>query len=106
MEDVVEERMEDVVGERDNLWTSVAVMAIVGGVLTALLYTKRGRQSLVRMEGALDDFSRSLEQLRGTVQKAGLVAVQGMDVASEGIEAVSGLMGKVEQRRQGFGATH
>lgn len=102
----MEERMESVMGERDNLWTSVAVMALVGGIFTALLYTKRGRQSLVRVEEALDDFSRSLQQLRGTVEKAGLVAVQGIDVASEGIHAVSSLMGKVEQRRQGFSTTH
>jgi hypothetical protein len=102
----VEERTDGVVGERDNLWTSVAVMALIGGVMTALLYTKRGRQSLARVEEALDDFSRSLQQLRGTVQKAESVAVQGIDVASEGIHAVSSLMGKVEQRRQGFSATH
>jgi len=40
--------------ERPNVWTSVTLMALVGGVITALLYTDRGRQSLHRVETALD----------------------------------------------------
>jgi hypothetical protein len=35
--------------QHNNVWTSVTLMAVVGGVLTALLYTKRGRQSLQRV---------------------------------------------------------
>ena len=95
---------EDLVQER-NIWTSVTVMALVGGAITALLYTDRGRQSLMRFEQALDDFGRSLQQLRGAVQKAGLVAAQGIDVATESMEVVSGLIGKTD-RRQGASVTH
>ena len=54
----MEERMEGLVGERDNLWTSVAMMALIGGVVTALLYTKRGRQSLPRSRGERGVFHR------------------------------------------------
>jgi hypothetical protein len=79
-------------------------MALVGGV-TALLYTKRGRQSLMQFEEALDDFGRSLQQLRSAVQKAGLVAAQGIDVATESMDAMSGLVGKRE-RRPGASVTH
>ena len=86
--------------EQHNVWTGVAVMALVGGVVTALLYTERGRQSLQRMEHALDDFARSLHQLRGTIEKAGVVAKQGIDVASEGVEVVSHLIGKSQERRE------
>jgi hypothetical protein len=93
------------VQEQHNVWTSVTVMALVGGVITALLYTERGRQSLYRMETALDDFGRSLQQLRGTIQKAGLVATQGIDVASESVEVVSQLIGK-GQGRQGSPTFH
>jgi len=86
------------VQEQNNVWTSVTLMALVGGVITALLYTDRGRQSLQKMEYALDDFSRSLKQLRGTIQKAGMVAAQGVDVASESVEVVSQLIGKGQGR--------
>jgi hypothetical protein len=91
--------------QQHNVWASVGVMALVGGVITALLYTERGRQSLQRMEGALDEFARSLHQLRGTIQKAGLVASQGIDVASESVEVVSQLIGK-GQGRQGEATLH
>src|SRR5678815_2788307 len=91
--------------ERPNVWTSVTLMALVGGVITALLYTDRGRQSLHRVETALDNFGQSLHQLRGTVQKAGLVATQGIDVASESVEVVSQLLGK-GQGRQGQATLH
>ena len=91
--------------ERTNLWTSVTLMALVGGAITALLYTERGRQSLARFEHALDDFGSSLQQLRGAVQKAALVAAQGVEVATEGVEAVSNLIGKTE-RRPGVSVTH
>jgi hypothetical protein len=84
--------------ERTNIWTSVAVMALIGGAITALLYTERGRQSLKRFEHTLDDFGDSLQQLRGAVQKAALVAAQGIEVANEGMEVVSNLIGKSEGR--------
>jgi hypothetical protein len=88
-----------------SIWTTVAVVALAGGAITALLYTDRGRQSLVRFEQAMDEFGRSLEQLRGAVQKAAVVAAQGIDVASEGIQVVSSLMGK-SGRRPESGLTH
>jgi len=93
--------------QHNNVWTSVTLMALVGGVITALLYTDRGRQSLQRMEDALDNFAGSLQQLRGTIQKAGLVAAQGIDVASESVEVVSHLIGKGQgQSRQGSASLH
>jgi hypothetical protein len=91
--------------ERNNIWTSVTLMALVGGTLTALLFTERGRQSLMHFEQALDDFGRSLRQLRSAVQKAGMVATQGIEVATEGKEVVSGLIGRSE-RRSGPTVTH
>ena len=91
--------------ERTNVWTSVALMALVGGAITALLYTDRGRQTLAQFEHALDDFGNSLQQLRGAVQKAGQVATQGIEVATEGMEVVSGLIGRGD-RRPGSPVTH
>ena len=61
-------------------------------------YTDRGRRSLVRFDEALDDFDRSLKQLRGAVQKASHVAAQGIDVATEGMQAMSNLIGKTERQ--------
>jgi hypothetical protein len=90
---------------RSDIWTSVTLLALVGGVITALLYTDRGRQSLQKAERALDDFGRSLQQIRGTIQKAGLVAAQGIDVATEGMEVVADLIGKGE-RRHGDATLH
>ena len=54
--------------------------------------------ALVPHHEALDDFGNSLQQLRGAVQKASLVASQGIDVAAEGVQAVSTLIGKTERR--------
>jgi hypothetical protein len=85
-----------------NIWTGVTLVALVGGVITALLYTDRGRQSLKQFEQAIDDFGNSLQELRGAVQKAGRVAAQGIEVAAESMEVVSGLIGKTD-RRQGHG---
>jgi hypothetical protein len=84
--------------EERNIWPSVTIVALVAGALAALLYTDRGRRSLVRFDEALDDFDRSLTQLRGAVQKASHVAAQGIDVATEGMQAMSNLIGKTERR--------
>ena len=84
--------------EERNIWPSVTIVALVAGALAALLYTDRGRRSLVRLDEALDDFDRSLKQLRGAVQKASHVAAQGIDVATEGMQAMSNLIGKTERR--------
>ena len=84
--------------EERNIWPSVTIVALVAGALAALLYTDRGRRSLVRFDEALDDFDRSLMQLRGAVQKASHVAAQGIDVAAEGMQAMSNLIGKSERR--------
>jgi len=84
--------------EERNIWPSVTIVALVAGALAALLYTDRGRRSLVRFDEALDDFDRSLKQLRGAVQKASDVAAQGIDVATEGMQAMSNLIGKTERR--------
>ena len=90
-----------------NIWTSVTLVALVGGVVTALLYTDRGRRSLMQFEQAIDDFGHSLEQLRGAVQKAGRVAAEGIDVAAESMEVVSGLIGRTDRRpAQGMDVTH
>lgn len=88
-----------------NIWPSITMVALVAGAVTALLYTDRGRQSLMRFDEALDDFGHSLQQLRGAIQKASQVATQGIDVATEGVQAVSGLISKSE-RRPGPGITH
>lgn len=90
-----------------NIWTSVTLVALVGGVVTALLYTDRGRQSLKQFEQAMDDFGHSLQELRGAVQKAGRVAAEGIDVAAESMEVVSGLIGKTDRRQgQRMDVTH
>ena len=88
--------------EDRNLWIGVTLVALVSGVV-ALLYTDRGRQSLKRMEDAMNDFSRSLHQVRDTIQKASQVAAQGIEVATESMDVVAGLMGK--GGRQGGSAT-
>jgi hypothetical protein len=93
------------VEEERNAWSSITIVALVAGAIATLLYTDRGRRSLMRFDQALDDFERSLQQLRGAVQKAGQVAAQGIDVASEGVQVVSGLIGKGD-RRSGPSVTH
>ena len=55
------EREANVEDQHNNVWTSVTLMALVGGVITALLYTDRGRQSLQRLDDTLDNFAGSLQ---------------------------------------------
>ena len=92
--------------ERDNIWSSVALAALVGGVIAALLYTDRGRQSVMRLERTLDDFSRTLQHLRVTIRKAGIVAAEGIEVASEGMETVSQLISNISEQRRDAGVLH
>jgi hypothetical protein len=83
--------------EERNIWTSVTLLALVGGAV-AFLCTERGQQSLRRVELALDDFGDSLQQLHAAVQKAGLVATQGLEAANQGLNAVSHLVGKTGEQ--------
>ena len=83
--------------EERNIWTSVTLMALFGGTI-AFLCTDRGRQSLRKVELVLNDFGDSLQQLRTAVQKAGLVATQGIEAANESLSAVSHLVGKAGDR--------
>jgi hypothetical protein len=98
----MEERME----ERNNIWASVAVAALIGGVITALLYTDRGRRSVLHLERALDDFGRTLQHLRVTIRKAGMVAAEGIEVASEGMETVSQLISNLGEQRRDASVLH
>jgi hypothetical protein len=72
---------------RDN--TRAITASVVGAVLGAmagyLFFSEEGRALRRRIEPALDDFSRELNQFRGTVQKAAGVAGEGWKLLNEAL---------------------
>lgn len=85
--------------EKDDVVKGLLLLAVVGGTVAALFYTKRGREAIRRIEGAMDDFGGTLQHLRGTLEKAAKVAVEGMDVATEGLSALSQLSATLGNRQ-------
>jgi hypothetical protein len=59
--------------------------AMVGAMVGYLFFTERGRSLRRQIEPALDDVSRELNHLRGTVQKASGVANEGWKLLNEAL---------------------
>lgn len=88
-----------------SVWAGIAALAAVGGVI-AFFYSDRGRETIRRFESGLDEFGHAVQQLRGTLRKAGRMAAEGMDVAAEGMDVVAEIISTVSDRggRRGRGA--
>jgi len=65
--------------------TASVVGAVVGGLAGYILFTERGRLFRQRLEAALDDFSREINNLEGTMQKAALTANEGWRVVTASV---------------------
>ena len=55
--------------ERDRVITGAALVLLAGGAIAFLALTDRGRSTLRRVGPALDDVSRTLEDVRSIVRK-------------------------------------
>ena len=55
--------------ERDRVITGAALVLLAGGAIAFLALTDRGRNTLRRVGPALDDVSRTLEEVRSIVRK-------------------------------------
>ena len=67
--------------ERDRVITGAALVLLAGGAIAFLALTDRGRNTLRRVGPALDDVSRTLEEVRTIVRKID-------DIVQEAHEAV------------------
>jgi hypothetical protein len=65
--------------------TASVVGAVIGGLAGYILFTDRGRLLRQRLEAALDDFSREIGNLEGTMQKAALTANEGWRVVTSSV---------------------
>lgn len=95
--------------QRLNVITGVTLVAVISGLAAAFLYTERGRESIRRLEDALDELGEGLQHLRTTVRKATRVVAEGMEVATEGMDAVTELGAMMADRRRAsspFRASH
>jgi hypothetical protein len=61
------------------------VGAAIGATAAYLFFTQGGRQLRRRLEPAIDDLSRELIQLRGTVAKAAAAAGEGWKLLNEAV---------------------
>jgi gas vesicle protein len=63
--------------------------SVVGGILGAmagyLFFTEQGRRLRRQIEPALDDFTRELNHLRGTIHKVAGVAGEGWNLLNEAL---------------------
>ena len=55
--------------ERDRVITGATLVLLAGGAIAFLALTDRGRNTLRRVGPALDDVSRTLEEVRSIVRK-------------------------------------
>lgn len=55
--------------EQNRAIAGAALVALAGGMMAFLLLTDRGRDALRRVGPALDDVSRTLEEVRSIVRK-------------------------------------
>lgn len=66
--------------ERATICTGAMVGAVVGATAAYLFFTERGRVTRDRIEPAVDDLMREFQKFRGTIEKIG-------DMANDGLRA-------------------
>jgi hypothetical protein len=77
--------MEADVTEKSQAVAATVVCAVIGGLAGYMFFTEGGRTLRQRLEPALDDFARELNNFRGTMQKALGVAHEGWRVFNEAL---------------------
>ena len=86
--------------EQSRICAGAAIGALVGAVATYLFYTEGGRSVRDRLEPAVDDLMRDFDKLRGTIEKLGGMANDGLRVLHEFQNA------RGQQPFSGSGAAH
>ena len=86
--------------EQSRICAGAAIGALVGAAATYLFYTEGGRTVRDRLEPAVDDLMREFTKFRGTVEKFGGMANEGLRVLQE-FQSARG-----QQPFSGSGAAH
>jgi gas vesicle protein len=71
------------VNERTAIAAGAMIGALVGGVVTYLFFTDRGRDLRQRMEPAVDGLRDEFVRFKGTLEKVGDMATEGLRVVQE-----------------------
>jgi hypothetical protein len=87
------------VNENARAFATTAAGALVGGVVTYLFFTGRGRSFRYRVDRTLDDLSNEVSRFRGTLTKAANMANEGRNLYSEGRNLFSRVF---REREEGF----
>jgi len=74
---------EESVTDKALVCTGAAVGALVGTAAAYLFFTERGRGFRSRLEPAMDDLMREVQKFRGTIEKVGSMANEGMRAFQE-----------------------
>ena len=74
---------EGAVTERSQACVASMVGAVIGAAVGYLFLSEQGRRMRRRIEPALDDFARELNQFRGTVAKASGLANEGWKMLTD-----------------------
>jgi gas vesicle protein len=77
--------MEASVSDNSRALAAALVGAVLGGMAGYLFFTPHGRSLRRQFEPAIDDISRELSQLRGTINKAAGVASESWKLLNEAL---------------------
>lgn len=74
---------EERVSERSRVMTGAAIGALAGAAVSYLFFTERGRFVRSRIEPTVDDIMREFVRFRGTLEKVGGMANEGLRALNE-----------------------
>lgn len=69
--------------DRARVCTGATVGALVGGISAYLFFTDRGKGLRDRLEPTVDDLMREFQKFRGTIEKVGSMANEGVRAFQE-----------------------
>lgn len=75
--------------DRSRTLTATLIGAVVGGVAGYMIFTPQGRELRRRVEPALDDLARELNNFRNALARAGGMANQGWRMLSDVLDETS-----------------
>ena len=75
--------MEVRVSEQSRMCAGAALGAIAGAVAAYLFFTESGRVVRDRIEPAIDDLTNEFQKFRGTIEKVGAMANDGLRALEE-----------------------
>lgn len=96
----LDEREEGRVAERSQTIAAALIGAVAGALAGYVLFTEQGRRWRRQLEPSLDEAARELSHLRGTLNRAVGVAVEGLNLLDEAVGGADSIRGRQPAPRQ------